>query len=342
MNAIRLFLFGLGALTLVVLGAGLLLPQQAHIERSIVIDRPPATVFTVLNGFRGFEHWSPWARLDPEMKIEFAGPAMGVGAKYSWTSAQSAVGSGSQEIVESTPYTRIAVKLQFSGMSTLNKASYTLTPEGQGTRVVWDHDADFSGDYFSRYFGLLMDRMIGDDYERGLQQLKAYAESLPAVDFAGIEIQVLPLEAQTIAYFSGRSGTDPQAIAKAYASAFERVGLALSRDGIQATGPVLVIGRVWEADENRYEFDAAVPVPAGTTRLKTDPDVRIGKTYAGTALRKTHQGSHSSLGEHLQQLMAYKRAAGFTDNGSPWDVYVSDPSTTPESERVTETYVPVK
>lgn len=342
MNAIRVFLFGLGALTLVLLGAGLLLPQRAHIERSIVIERPPATVFTVLNGFRSFERWSPWANLDAQMKTEFAGPAMGVGARYSWTSEHAAVGSGSQEIIESTPYTRIAVKLQFSGMATQNQASYTLSPEGQGTRLVWDHDADFSGDYFSRYFGLLMDRMIGADYERGLQQLKAYVESLPPVDFAGIDIQVQQLEAQTIAYVSASSTTDPQAIARAYASAFERIGIAMARDAVAASGPVLVIGRVWDAQAERYEFDAAVPVPADTTRFKTDQDVRIGKTYAGTALRAVHQGAQSGLGQHLQQLMAYKRAAGFVDNGSPWDVYVSDPATTAESERVTETYVPVK
>ncbi|MGQ0529638.1 MAG: SRPBCC family protein [Panacagrimonas sp.] len=342
MNAIRLFLFGLGALTLVLLGMGLFLPQRAHIERSILIDRPPATVFTVLNGFRSLEQWSPWADLDPQMKTEFAGPAMGVGARYSWTSEHAAVGSGSQEIIDSTPYTRITVKLQFSGMSTQNQASYTLSPEGQGTRVVWDHDADFSGDYFSRYFGLLMDRMIGADYERGLQRLKTHVESLPSADFAGIDIQLQQLGAQTIAYVSASSSTEPEVIARAYAAAFERIGIAMSRDAVAASGPVLVIGRRWDAEANRYEFDAAVPVPADIERFKTDQGVRIGKTYAGLALRAVHQGAQSGLGPHLQALMAYKRAAGFVDNGSPWDVYVSDPAITPESERITETYVPVK
>jgi len=36
------------------------------------------------------------------------------------------------------------------------------------------------GDYFGRYFGLLFDRLIGADYEKGLARLKALAERASA------------------------------------------------------------------------------------------------------------------------------------------------------------------
>ena len=38
-------------------------------------------------------------------------------------------------------------------------------------------DSDFSDSLLGRYFGLMLERMVGPDYERGLVQLKALAES---------------------------------------------------------------------------------------------------------------------------------------------------------------------
>lgn len=161
-------------------GYGFMLPSQARMERSILIARPPAAVFEVLNSYRDFAAWSPWTRLDPAMQVRIEGPAQGVGARYYWSSAQESVGSGSQEIVESVPHSLIRVSLSFSGMDSKNHASYRLTPEGEGTNLVWTHEAEFGADLIGRYFGLLLDSMLGADYERGLAQLKVYLEASPA------------------------------------------------------------------------------------------------------------------------------------------------------------------
>lgn len=321
---------------------GFLLPQQAHLERSIVIERPPATVFAVLNGYRHFAAWSPWSALDPAMQVRTEGPMQGVGARYTWSSAQESVGAGSQEILESAPYTRIRVALNFSGMDSVNRASFLLTPEGEGTRVVWTHDAEFGGNLLGRYFGLLLDRMVGPDYERGLAKLKQHVETLPAADFTDLVVELVQVEARPVATLAGRSATNPQAIAQAYADAFARIEAALARNGLKPAGPRLVVGRKWDASRGEYEFDAAIPVPPRVDQLRADRDVKLGATQAGTMLKTTHRGPYANLSAHFQQLMAYKQAMGYADNGLPWDVYVSDPASTPASELITETYVPVR
>ncbi len=181
----------LALIVLLVLGAvayGFTLPAKAHMERGILIARSPAAVFDVLNGYRDFAAWSPWSRLDPAMQVRIEGPAQGVGARYYWSSAQESVGSGSQEIVESVPHSLVRVALTFSGMDSKNHASYQLAPDGAGTRLVWTHEAEFGGDLIGRYFGLLLDSMVGSDYERGLAQLKAYVEKLPTAETVMTEI----------------------------------------------------------------------------------------------------------------------------------------------------------
>lgn len=333
------------ATVLTVAGAvavGYALPQRAYLERGIVIERPPATVFAVLNGYRHYAAWSPWATLDPAMQVRVEGPMTGVGAKYSWTSEQAGVGAGSQEILESTPYSRIRTAMVFSGTRSISRASFLLAPEGAGTRVVWAHEADFGADLLGRYFGLLLERMAGPDYERGLANLKRHVETLPAVDFAGLAVDVLQVHAQPIAYVAGRSSTDAMAIATAYRDAFARIAAALQREGVRPQGAPLAIGRKWDPQHGVYEFDAAIPVPAGTRQIRTDVEVRLGSTHAGTVLKATHDGRHEQLGEHLRKLMAYKQAMGYLDDGAPWDAYGPGPAGPADAERVTETFVPVK
>lgn len=177
MRILKGLLVALLVLIAAVIGIGMVLPDHAHVERSIVIEAPPEKVFEVLNGFDRFNAWSPWAELNPDAEYTREGPATGVGARQSWRSDDPNVGAGSQEIIESTPNGLIRMKLVFEGFGSDNLASYTLTPEGEGTRVVWAYDSNFKGNLLNRYFGLMLDGMLGPDYERGLTKLKALIES---------------------------------------------------------------------------------------------------------------------------------------------------------------------
>ena len=338
---LRVLLIGIVVLVAGAIGVGFLLPRTARVERSVVIDRPQATVFTVLNGFRHYLAWSPWATLDPSMHVAFEGPTTGVGARLRWTSEQGSVGSGSQEIVESLPYQRIGTRLQFSGMDVEHRARYELTADAKGTRVAWVMEADFGGNPIDRWFGLLLDRMVGPDYERGLARLRTHVETLSEADFADLPVETMQIEAMPIVYVSGRSSTNPGAIAQAYERAFQQLATALAREHVKPSGPPLAIGRRWDADAHRYEFDVALPVPADTPAPRNDRDVKLGRTYAGLVLKSVHRGPHDGLATHLERLMAYKQAVGFESNGAPWDVYVAN-ATTSGADPVTETYVPVK
>lgn len=343
MRALKVALAVMIAVVVGIVAVGLMLPPQLQLQRDILIERPPATVFTVLDGFRHFSAWSPWAELDPQMQVELDGPVTGPGARYAWTSEQPGVGSGSQQIVESEPYSRIVVELRFGGRDQATQAVYELAPEAGGTRLRWSYQADFGLDLVSRYVGRMIRDTLAEQYEQGLARLKAHVESLPSTDFSAALIERADVPAQTIAFWSGRSSLEASDIARAYEQAYARVLQALQRNGVESTGPLLAIGRRWDAQEKVYEFDAAVPVPVPAgTRLTAADGVKIGQTYAGTVLKATHKGPNGTLQDHLGKLMAYKRAAGYADNGAPWDVYVSDPATTPADQRVVETYVPVK
>lgn len=160
-----------------------ILPGSVHVERETVIKAAPADVFALVNSFENFNQWSPWYEKDPDGDYRIEGPEQGVGARMTWASEKSDVGSGSQEIVESVPDQLVRTELDFGDMGNA-KAFFKMEPRGEDqTHLVWGFDTDLGLNPISRYFGLMFERWIGPDYEYGLTKLKALAESqAPAGD----------------------------------------------------------------------------------------------------------------------------------------------------------------
>lgn len=170
----------LGTLLVVVvvlLGGALFLPQQVHVSRVVVVNRPVAAVFPWLTSLHRFNEWSPWAALDPNVKLDFSGPDAGVGATMTW-SGNSKVGTGRQSIKEVVADQKVVCDLQFGGSGPA-QAAWLLSPDETGTRIEWTLDMDVGNNPIGRYVGLFLDRMVGPDYERGLANLKQLVERAP-------------------------------------------------------------------------------------------------------------------------------------------------------------------
>lgn len=337
MNLLKRLLLGVAVLIALVIGAGLLLPRTAHVERAVTIDAPAATVFTVLNGFRQFAQWSPWAEYDPQMTVTFDGPPAGAGARYSWT-GNDQVGSGSQEIVESEPHELIRIKLVFGDFPGDYIATYRLAAEGDGTRVTWSFDADYGNSISGRYFGLLSEMLIGPDYEKGLAKLKTFVETLPAGDFSSMSFEMTETVPAAVALLPAKAARETKAIGVALGVAYSRLSGFMATHGLKRTAPPLAI---FHGEEGGVlSFDAGIPVDR--TDVPAEGEVRTGRTYAGSALRATYQGPYSGLLAANARVRAYMAAAGLEQAGPYWEQYMSDPGQTPEAELITHIYYPVK
>lgn len=162
------------ALALLVL-AGFLMPAQVHVERSVVINAPPAQIFPHLCDFEASAKWSPWLERDPNVQNTYSGAPCTTEHKNSWTSEKPDVGNGSQWIAGIEKDVKVDTKLDFGEQGTAD-ATFLLAPEGQATRVTWSFDADMGNNPIARWMGLMMDGWIGPDYEKGLRKLKTVVE----------------------------------------------------------------------------------------------------------------------------------------------------------------------
>ena len=153
---------------------GFLLPKQFKIERSAVIVASPEKIYPLIAEPKNWPKWGVWNQRDPQMKVSFSGATSGVGAKWSWESKSE--GNGVMEFSTAEPNKQIGYILTFPDMGMESKGVLSLATEGAGTRIRWTNEGEFGGNPFLRYFGLIMDRMVGKDFEAGLNNLKALAE----------------------------------------------------------------------------------------------------------------------------------------------------------------------
>jgi len=326
-------------LAVAAIGVGLMLPDQAKVERAVVIDASPATVYTVLNGFHQFNRWSPWADIDPQTVYTYSGPLVGVGARSAWSSKDPQAGSGDQEILEATPYTMVKVRLRFEGMDMDNLLTYALAAEGASTRLTWTYLSDFNGNLLNRYFGLLLDRMIGPDFDKGLSKLKLFAESLPREDFTALQPEVVQVEPKAIVHVAGEAAFE--AAAPVLAASYGRIGEFVAASGRRGVEAPITITHSLDA-ERYWKFDAAIAIDQPCTPPAEGDALQCGKSYGGWVVRAHHLGPYATMDRSFASLAAFKKVAGLEDNGEPWQQYVTDPMNQPADSLLTLLFAPVK
>ena len=167
---------GIIILIVVAVAVAYLLPRHVSAERDIVIEAEPEKIFPLVNDLKAFNEWSPWTKIDPDMKINYSGPESGVGQKSEWQSHHRSVGNGSQQIVASQKNKRVETVLDF-GSQGMASAMFELVPDGDSTKVIWRFRSDLGMNPVSRYFGLMIDDWVGADYEKGLVSLKTRVEA---------------------------------------------------------------------------------------------------------------------------------------------------------------------
>ena len=151
-------------------------PDSFTVQRSAQIRARPDAIYPLIADFRQWSLWSPWEKLDPDMKRTHSGSPSGTGAVYAWEGS-SKVGAGRMEIRDVAPPSKVVIQLDFiKPFEGHNVTEFALAPRGDATDVQWTMRGPAT--FAMRLMGLFknMDAMIGGDFERGLANLKAAVE----------------------------------------------------------------------------------------------------------------------------------------------------------------------
>jgi hypothetical protein len=151
-------------------------PPDFRLSRSATMAAAPADVFAEVNDFHRWDNWSPWAKIDPAMKVTYDGPPSGEGAAYSWDGNNKA-GAGKMTITKSQPTKQIVIRLEFlKPFKATNQAEFAFEPKGSDTQVTWTMTGTKNFMMKAVHLMMNMDKMVGPDFEKGLAQMKAVVE----------------------------------------------------------------------------------------------------------------------------------------------------------------------
>ena len=166
----------LGVIALIIILAAIA-PKTYDVSRSIEIARPKSEVFDYLKYLKNMDHWSPWAKKDPNMNKKFTGTDGEVGAISYWNGNKD-VGEGEQEIKKIMDGKRIESELRFFKPWKSTSDCYTNVEDGgEGmTKVTWGFSGKNKFPMSIMALFMSMDKMVGKDFEEGLASLKTILE----------------------------------------------------------------------------------------------------------------------------------------------------------------------
>ena len=153
--------------------------KDVTVVREITINKPHQEVYDYTKYLKNQDNFSKWALMDPDMKKDYLGTDGEVGFVSSWKSENPDVGSGEQEILAIQEGKRIDYALRFlEPFESNDKSFFEFESLGENkTLVRWGYDGHMAYPMNAMLLVMDMEKMIGDDFQTGLENLKNILEN---------------------------------------------------------------------------------------------------------------------------------------------------------------------
>ena len=168
----------IAGIVILLLVIALFVKPDYDIRRNIVISKPVAYVFDYIKYLKNQDNFSKWATMDPEMNKTYEGTDGTVGFKSAWDSNKKNVGKGEQQIISITENENIGYKIHFikpfDGLADAHLT--TASVDADSTNVTWGIKSKMKYPMNIMLLFMNMEKMIGNDLEIGLNNLKSVLE----------------------------------------------------------------------------------------------------------------------------------------------------------------------
>ncbi|PST82290.1 polyketide cyclase [Pedobacter yulinensis] len=176
MKALKIIVGIIIVLAIIFFVGGLFLPATYSLSRSTEINAPDSVIYRNISDFNEFRQWNPWAKMEPTAKVTVTGTPAQPGHIYAWQGDKT--GSGEMKITETVPNKMTDIDLRFiKPFESSSDTRFDLSPAGKATRVTWTMSGENRGT-FDKWMSLMMDGMVGKDFENGLKSLKEKSEAV--------------------------------------------------------------------------------------------------------------------------------------------------------------------
>jgi hypothetical protein len=119
------------------------------------------------------------------MKITYSPLTIGPGSFMQWTSEKQ--GNGKLTFKSMLPPDEAMYELDM-GDGMVSTGKFVLVPEGLNTKLVWSMNGDVGMNPMFKYVVLFMDKFVGPDFDKGIENLQKLANKKSAYNGSKISI----------------------------------------------------------------------------------------------------------------------------------------------------------
>ena len=312
-------------------------PNSYDISRTRTINAPSAVIYNEIIDFKNWSAWSPWIEKDPTLSFTYPEKTSGVDGSYSWEGKD---GKGTMKTLSAIENDSIWQELKFENFPPSN-VYWKFKESGQSTEVSWGMTSEKTS-FMMKFFAIIsggMDKMIGPDYERGLEKL----DSLVIDKMSKFTINVDGIKEYGGGFYLYKTTNATNAnISSTMAKQYGSIGAYMAQNQIAMHGMPFTIYQEMNMAEGTVIMSNGIPV-SQKIEIDDDSGVLCGFIPKTKVLKTTLKGNYTNLGQAWSEAMQHIAKNNLTQSElKPFEIYTNDPGQVPNpADWITEIYIPI-
>lgn len=325
-------LLSLIALLLII---ALFLPSNFHVERSVEIDKPLNIIFKTAVDMNQRAKWDPWLEMEPNAEINVQMTPKIIGSGYTWKG--EIIGEGKITIQEFIPNELIKSKIEFiEPQSMESDVIWSFNEADNGTIITWAFEGTLSYP-IEKWSGLFMDKFMGPQFEKGLNNFKNLVESLP--DMSGRTGEIKEFQFEGLIAVSIKEECEMNKLNSKMIEIYPQLMNYLNENDSKIYGPPFAIYHESETDGFTL-LECGLPVKS---KIEGKGNINFIKILPTKTIMASHFGHYNTVQLTYGTLLNYINDNGIEVTGTPWEMYITDPMKEPDQSKwETKVYFPIK
>lgn len=312
-------------------------PNSYDISRTRTINAPSAVIYNEIIDFKNWSAWSPWIEKDPTLSFTYPEKTSGVDGSYSWEGKD---GKGTMKTLSVIENDSILQELKFENFPPSN-VYWKFKESGQSTDVSWGMTSEKTS-FMMKFFAVIsggMDKMIGPDYERGLEKL----DSLVIEKMSKYTINVDGIKEYGGGFYLYKTTNATNSnISSTMAKQYGSIGAYMAQNQIAMHGMPFTIYQEMNMNEGTVIMSNGIPV-SQKIDINDDSGILCGFIPKTKVLKTTLKGNYTNLSEAWKKAMEHVAKNNLTHSDlKPFEIYTNDPGQVPNpADWITEIYIPI-
>ncbi|MHB1922920.1 MAG: hypothetical protein ACYCOO_11870, partial [Chitinophagaceae bacterium] len=243
---------------------------------------------------------------------------------FSWRSQKNFLGKDTIRLTESIPNRVIQFQMLIHGFPP-SHGSFDLSPtlSGRGTWIKWTINIRVGWWPWWKYFGAMMDKMVGPTIETGLSNLKSRCENAKVF---GIQIIDTTTQERFVASYSKFSSKGNKR--KVVAQMLLKIRKFIRFRGLKIDGNPMA--QFLNIENRGVQIHAGIPV---NKYVPGALGIQVLRMPHGNVLEAKYLGAYSGISTAYEALTSYAYKHHKVSPAGPWEEYISGSSNQGDSSK---------